>query len=776
MNLLKKKGKISMRNNCTFITSIFTLLCFFSDKIISKNYMTPRAYGIGVPYGKSLFEKAIPAMEGENLFEELDSSFEIYPEISFIGRFINQSFDQRNTKRDLSYIFLGSDDFALQNLFINNTLDNAPAYVTNLSNVTVNPTYDYSEKGLVLGIGAQREHDFNGRVWNVRISAHLPVIKNKLTNSKGFDALSVNQSDLSTSTTDSNGVTTFTNMNVAIKNDGTDIIYAIKMKDAFDNNFIEMNNPTAKTWYARNLGCTNTQNDADAAAIAAGKVKYWDNAVKEDIFVMGTTAQTQLKGPGATQTDYTVDLTTPSAQNAKAQPLIGKYFTLDGTTKLPQIDNTDLAVFPPVGENITTTATNTWYTLNSEGVDVSNGAKVDTTALEKASIINVIGDGEKIEFTTPPVLVKTFTDLNNDFNNFKYAPAASLENLAADGTWGAWIENSDWLNLDGTISGTLGTGAAFDYSIDYTNLLDSSNNANTKNLYIIGKNDSKNQNSAATKLYNKIMAEYNNETQYQADVALDSAQGLLEGWYKNGEASANTKISQSKNVYKWNEYSQTGISDLDLECSIGSQWNDQKLAGDLIFGIILPTAAKTKDDYNYLQTSLGNGGHYEFRTGLQAAYDVNSWIRFAGYAHGAIALGANENLIPQFYGASNWGLQPVRVQTNVSWQSLVGALDLSCFANQWTAISMKYQFYFKTKDSYSPTKNTAIDAFGINNKIDSTFSGMREMSKQQAHKLILSFSSNINEDVYVSFGASSVVAGKNIGCENDFFINAMISY
>jgi hypothetical protein len=775
MNLLKKKGIFFMGNNRIFITSIFTMLCFFSDKIISKNYMTPRAYGIGIPYGKSLFSKSIPAMEGENLFEELDKSFEIYPEISFIGRFVNQAFDKRSIKRDLSYIFIGSDDFALQNLFVNNSLDNAPAYVTNLANVTVNPTYDYSEKGLVLGIGAQKEHDFNGRVWNVRISAHLPVIKNRLTNSKGYDALTSNKSGTSLSTTDSNGVTTFTNMNVAIKNDGTDTVYAIKMQDAFDKNFIELNNATPKTWYARNYACfPATDLDTD---IANGQVKYFDGSVKKDIFVAGS-LQTKLQDTEGVE--LAVGLTTPSSTNDVAQPLIGKYYSLDGSTKLPQIDGIDLAVFPNIKSNIKTTATNTWYTLNSEGVNVPNGTKVDTTALAKDTEINVIGDGEKIKFSTPQVvIINYFGDLSSDFKDFKLENYKITESINNDGTWGDWTGNIDLLESDGTynnLSGSTNSPSTFLYETDYTNLLDASNNTNTKDLYIIGKNDVANQNSASTKLYNKIISAYNNEAQFQADVALDSAQGLLEGWYANGESSSNTKISQPKNVYKWNEYSQPGISDLDLECSIGSQWDSQKLAGDLIFGMILPTAAKTKDDYNYLQVSLGNGGHYEFRAGLQAAYDINSWIRFAGYAHGAIALGSNENLIPQFYGASNWGLQPVRVQTNVSWQSLVGALDLSCFANQWTAISMKYQFYFKTKDSYNPSKNTAVDAFGITNKLDPTFSGMREMSKQQSHKLILSLSSNINEDVYVSFGASTIVAGKNIGCENDFFINAMISY
>ncbi len=791
---------------------IFTLLSLglISLSIFARQFETPLPYGLGFAYGKDLFRQTFPNLENKGDVDFL--AFEIYPSATFYNRSINESFgiSNFNDQMNLSALFHGSDEFSFQNIFSDPTTELTGK---NLDNVVLNPEYKYDEMGCVLGFGVQREQDIDGRIWNLRLHANLPVRIINIKNCNQFNNLNVSNNktnrDFDQKTSD---------LMIDTKNH----TFVIKLNDAIRKGYIknEINWFNEEKNYftitpGLDVGQSNaikSQMDLDKDILKT-KCLFLNTLADNNNFFQENNSTNLLDGDG-----YIPNHASPDKLNYSSvdyainfKIVAGKcviplclYKSIPNTYQTFKVKNEKLCISPKIIKSAEVNDYGLLYTMNIDGetnaanaakfeVDVSNNIcpkTVEKTTINIVALNSTILENKKnntVEFNDAPVFVQKKSDINTiTIPNYNAIPTHSPVTDTNNANYGLYITNYKDTNLvgydlltnstycyvksDGTLSQSDQSPAVFIYDVDYTDA------TFADDLYLTSalKSDSTPTEESVLilkKIYKDVIQQLTQQQQQNANL---TAQQILNGGISNNfkqkqKANGSQSIVEPEDSFKKN-----GIGDLDLECSFGSQWAENKLSADLILGAIVPTAPLNNDAKQILSRSLGNNGHFEFRVGSQAAYDVNSWIRLGGYAHWNIAVGENEQILAPFKNALNFGIQSITTIANISWQNIIASFDISMFASQFTSISMKYQYYLKTKDKISFSENEKLDSADFVEPISDNI--MKGYTKRQSHKLLFQISSAINQDVLLSFGGSTIVAGKNIGQENDLFATLTISY
>jgi hypothetical protein len=793
---------------------IFALLSLglISLSIFTRQFETPLPYGLGFAYGKDLFRQALPNLENKNEVDFL--AFEIYPSATFYNRITNESFGKNNfnEKMNLSALFHGSDEFEFQNIFSDPSVELAGK---NLDNVVLNPEYKYDEMGCVLGVGVQREHEIDGRIWNLRLHANLPVKIINIKNCNQFNKINISNTKINRD---------FDQKTSDLMIDTKNKTFVIKLNDAIKKGYIK----NEINWFEEekifftitpgiDVGQTNdskSQMDLDKNILNTDCL-FLNTGSSDQNFFIQNSLNNLLDG-------YIANYANPDKLNyyanysiafkiAKGKCVIplGLYKNIPIEYQTLKVDNKEICISPKIIESAEVNNTGLLYTMNIDGetnatnatkfeVDGSNNICPKTVKVKTINIValnsTILGNKKNntIEFNDAPVFVQKKSDINTiiipsyeampdhtpitdpnstDYGlyNNKYEDTKLIGSNLLDNSSYCYVKN------DGTLSQNDGSSAVFMYDVDYTNA------TFTDDLYLTSALKSDGQpteesNLILNKIYKDLIQQ---QTLQEQQNAILMTQQILNGEVTIFGNSNTIKQKQKSSgdqsiITPEDSFKKNGIGDLDFELSFGSQWDNNKLSADLIFGAIIPTAPLNNNAEQILSRSLGNNGHYEFRLGSQAAYDVNSWIRLGGYAHWNIVVGENEEILAPFKNASFFGLQPITTIANVSWQNIIASFDVSMFASEWTSISMKYQYFLKTKDKMSFSESQKFDSMDFTEPISDNV--MKNYTKRQSHKLLCQFSTAINQDVLLSFGGSTIIAGKNIGQENDLFATLTISY
>ena len=757
-------------NKNLILKTTFAAMLLFSKYSFSREFFTPLPYK-NLPKIKILPSYSIPSLE---ITDEIDETFMVYPSMMIYNRSAENAYGNNNfsAQKNLSALFFGNDNFQLKDIFCDQTVQNSgQLYMLGADQINVKTMCNYNETGCVLGASAQKSMNVSGRPWTLRLHAHMPIKRvevNNLNSNEMFEVDYINIPDQST-------------MKVQVINNKP--LFAVRMDVAKQNNLFELKSTDIPDYYHLNLpyklnAVTTLLTNKAAIAITpldlqAGKVcgsadgtTYEQDTIS---LVTGTPATCTISNTTSTPIHL---FYAGSAQ--EVVPSIGLY-TSGATNNLPEVNGKNIYLQPMNIKNLTASAS-VYYTLNSDGVSVAIGKQIaDTNKLANGTSFSLVTakdaiSSSPITYNTPPVLVQYSNTGFPDLTTLTKFAAPTNAMVAADGSFSSDFKTVilpalglTTVATDGTLVDTSKPGV-FMYDTNYSAMNYYSDLYLTSALGASG-----NPTPESIEMYKRISDELNKATDDTRDMYLQNANLLLKGWYVNGQAQASPEKE-----FNFNNFSKKNIGDLDLECSFGSMWLDNDFSGDIIFGAIIPTAPKINTPESRYSVALGNNGHFEGRIGAQAAYDVNSWIRFGGYAHWNVVLGANETIVPQFKNATVFGIQPVTTEANISWQNIVASFDVSCFANQWTSLSMKYQYYLKTKDSISLSEQNLNDASGTSNPLSTDL--MREFSKRQSHKLLFSLTTAVNDDVILSLGASTIVAGKNVAGEHDLFVNAMISF
>ncbi len=759
-------------NKNLILKTTFAAMLLFSKYSFSREFLTPLPYK-NLPKIKILPAYSIPSLE---ITDEIDETFMVYPSMMIYNRSAENAYGNNNfsAQKNLSALFFGNDNFQLKDIFCDQTVQNSgQPYMLGTDQLNVKTMCNYNETGCILGASAQKSMNMSGRPWTLRLHAHMPIKRlevNNLNSNEMFEVDYINIPDQST-------------MKVQIVDNKP--LFAVRMDVAKENNIFELKSTNIPDYYHLNSPYklnANTTALTDKTKItitpldlAAGQVcgSADGNSYKSETIsaVTGTPATCTISTGPTTSTP--IHLVYAAVGTKEVVPSIGLY-TPAATNNLPEVNSKNIYLAPANKANLTASA-EVYFTLNSDGVDATIGAQIaDTNKLSNGTSFSLVRENNSISaspiiYNTPPVLVQYSNSGFPDLTTLT-SLTAPINTIKADGSFSDDFKTVilpalgfTTVETDGSLTDTSKPGV-FMYDTDYSAMNYYSD------LYLTSALDSSgNPTPESIEIYKQISNALNKETDDNRDMYLQNVNLLLKGWYVNGQAQASPEKE-----FNFNNFSKKNIGDLDLECSFGSMWLDNDFSGDIIFGAIIPTAPKINTPESRYSVALGNNGHFEGRIGAQAAYDVNSWIRFGGYAHWNIVLGANETIIPQFKNATVFGIQPATTEANISWQNIVASFDVSCFANQWTSLSMKYQYYLKTKDSISLSEQNLNDASGTSNPLSTDL--MREFSKRQSHKLLFSLTTAVNDDVILSLGASTIVAGKNVAGEHDLFVNAMISF
>lgn len=237
---------------------------------------------------------------------------------------------------------------------------------------------------------------------------------------------------------------------------------------------------------------------------------------------------------------------------------------------------------------------------------------------------------------------------------------------------------------------------------------------------------------------------------------------------------------------QYNGFNATGLGDLTLEWLIGSYFYDKKFIFDFLLALECPTAQAIDESTSYLAVGLGNNGHYVGRFGVQGVVDFDYLFRFRMssriyYEHGFSGF---EKLVPQLNGYQIFGMVPVKMDTNVSWNAGFFYIDGSLYANDYSGFTCSYQYWHKSTDCIRMLNEMAIAIPNINPEnstenaiiVPPDFSNVMYMSKRITHTLSLNFFSRLTNECFINGGFSRAFAGENAPLVMDFFVSVGLSY
>lgn len=763
------KGRVKLLKNIIII-----LILSLNRILFSRQYFSPLPYGYGWAYEGTVWHQDTL----KTYLDDKEKNYSFLPSLTMYSRSANKAFGlcSSTDNYNLSTIFHGSDNFLLKDLFTDGIIGNPDfSLLTNINNVNINPKYNYSENGCVLGLTILNDACICDKNLSIRFDVHLPIKKINVVNENGFEALQLNSLNIPAEISDSW---------FSIKQEDENEVFAARLDKLYQIGLISVQNQNFNDFVINNNLSVTQESDSNSANgiistndITTGNAIYNNGSLNIGVI---SSAGTNTFAIGSSPTIASVSNTVNTlALNQGIVPL--ESFALSNSQPFISSPNLSLTVSPsPYFQIISDDIFYALVPTTTPGVPSINNSQ----RIESGIGINVIsykdadndGNVSNISLSTPPVIVQySSSGLPKEYG--QQLSFSQYSSQLVDGTIADYNQNVNTLTPDGTLKNLNNTAdnsgpAIIWYKNDYSNLFPLQNN--NGNLYLTSSLDSEGNTTIESKIILDNLKSYQqNIVEDNSNSILAVAQQLIQGWFAKG-INPGSVLEKPNFLYAWNDYSKEGLGDLDLQLAIGSKWFCDKLQGDLLLGIIFPTASIEDQCGNYLSMPLGNNKHYELRLGAQSAYDLNNWIRWQGYTHISWALPSYEQILAPFINTKNFGLQPVCNVAKISWKQFIASTDVSFFANDTSAISFKYQYLLKTKDCITLCQNKGYDATFE----PAVFSPINLLpyTSRRSHKLEIVASFIPAKDVFIEIGASNIVAGKNMPKENDFFLNLIFSY
>jgi hypothetical protein len=254
----------------------------------------------------------------------------------------------------------------------------------------------------------------------------------------------------------------------------------------------------------------------------------------------------------------------------------------------------------------------------------------------------------------------------------------------------------------------------------------------------------------------------------------------------------NTRIFDSFQNAKWktgmqyNGFHDSGLGDLSLELLIGTYFLQNRAILDVYIGLDCPTGASIDGSNSYLAVGLGNNGHFVGKIGLQGFLDIDYLfrLRLSGRCYLEHGLKAKEQLVPGLQGFPVFGIIPVKMDANVSWNGGLVQVNGSLYANDFSGLTVGYQFWKKGEDAIIMTCLESILIPNFNSQGDFTdyisaepdFSGVIEMSRKFSHTVSFNFFSRLVNECFFNAGMSRVFRGEQVPQVTNFQAAFGISY
>jgi hypothetical protein len=763
------------KSKLKILKNIIIILILSVNRILfSRQYFSPLPYGYGWAYEGTVWNSDIL----KTYLNDKEKNYSFLPSLTIYSRSANKAFGlcSSTDNYNLSTIFHGSDSFLLKDLFTDGIIGNPDfSLLTNINNVNINPRYNYNENGCVLGLTILKDALVCDKNLSIRFDAHLPIKKINVINENGFEALQLNSLNIPAEISDSW---------FSIKQEDENEVFAARLDKLYQIGLISVQNQNFNDFVINNNLLVTQQNDSDPTNgiistndITTGNAIYNNGALNIGVI---SSVGTNTFAIGSSPTIGSVSkIISGLGLNEGIVPL--ESFALSNSQPFISSPNLSLTVSPnPYFQIISEDLFYSLVPTTTPGIPPINSSQT----MESGIGLNIIsykdaddnGNISNISLCTPPVIIQ----YSNKGLPKEYAQQLSFSQYSSqlsDGTIPDYNENINTLNPDGTLKNLNNTldnsgPAIIWYKNDYSTLFPLKNN--NGNLYLTSSLDSEGNTTIESKIILDNLKNYQqNVIEDNSNSILSVAQQLIQGWFAKG-INPGSILEKPSFLYGWNNYSKEGLGDLDLQLAIGSKWFCDKLQGDILLGIIFPTASIEDQFGNYLSMPLGNNKHYELRLGAQSGYNLNNWIRWQGYTHLSWALPSYEQILAPFINTKNFGLQPICNVAKISWKQFIASTDISFFANETTGISFKYQYLLKTKDSINLCQNKGYD--GTFEPAIFSAVNLLPYTSRRSHKLELVGSFAPAKDLYIEIGLSNIVAGKNMPKENDFFINLIFSY
>jgi hypothetical protein len=724
-----------------------------------------------VPFYEAILVNKFHKMNDRN------DSYAVNTHATFYDRSAFQVYNHCGNTENLSALFHGQDKFLLGDIFSDPTTE-FKNFLTDravdLNSIVINPHYSLHESGCIVGLNIIKNIDFFSRDYQLRLNARVPIKKIKITHDKKYQ--SINAQVIGNLSAQVNGW-----FNQRYENGKS--VFAARLDKLYEKGIIQLSN-VDKNYFVINptlLPGTVDSNNYGNPSISLqsavnGKVLFstWlgntiDSAQSYDVdnntvIRLGSPFNVLLNS--ASPNNLSVVLPLMLLGYEGYQPMFLTEKTLDSS---------------PILQTRTIARSQSYYTDYSEP-RIKGYLNTGDSVFIANDILSTNGF---IGYYNPGVVVQqSHKGFPSVYGREVSLPYQNSLNGLYETTYESDLVNNNIVqivNSDGTITApNSGLPAIFWYKNDYSNLFNESNKDNIDSLYLTTAFGVDNNPTLDSYIMQKAINDsLNNVTLDTSSQAIDLTKKMIQGWYKN-QSVGDQYSNNGEFLNAWEDYQSEGVADLDLEILLGSTWNNNFVA-DVIVGMIFPTSKTLDNCYNrYCSLPLGANGHYEIRLGTQLAYVANSWIRLNGYVHYAITLDKEDRMFSAFSNTSSslkkniFGLQPSYMYGNVSWNTLIGALDCTLFANSECALSLKYQYMFKSKDCIDLLTQKSIDALGNIYPVD--ISSMRDYSERQSHKVGFNICGIIAQDMKLILGMSNVIYGKNIPHEKDYFLTVIVDF
>lgn len=758
-----------------FRATFLVALSINFSSINGRSFFTP------LPYAREYFyaDLANPKI----LFNDINNNFFFSSQLLFYNRKAFQSFDSSNgsIKHDLSYLFHGSDEFKISDLFYNAEAPESE-YKKFIDPILAFPEYTLSESGCILNFYSQINTSLCNNNIRFHIKAGIPIKNLEIANPEGYNSLEV---DLS-------GIPSFL-QDQWIRLDNANKTFAARIDYLQDNGVIEPWSVDPINYFVINSKSFKLDtSDTSSSGISSLPLSITLGSILNNTGGSRDATNFKLLKPYISDTNETIKL---DKDRDKAIPL--NFYAKDMNRGINVVDTDLTLVTKPkqISSNNLVTADKIYY------ASIDNGKKIGEIRKDGSSPV-IIGapssasasigsnsENVEVDFEVPPVFVfksfnlpeslsyqKSLAKHSPDGNSGKYATYESQNNIqfakAEDFDLKIMkkisLKDNEFKNLE-----ELGEGeepSIFWYTEDYVKFL---NSGNTSDYYIVSSLD---QNGRPTEvssaIYKKLVVLEQDAINETAADSLSFTSELVKGKYVEG-ISPKAKLTK-KTVINWTNYKKQGLGDLDIQLGLGSTWKNGIFAGDILFGIVFPTSSLVSPCANYLTMPLGNNGHYELRGGGQFVYEFGDFVSLSANGSYTWGLPSIENIIPSFKGSKAFGLLPSCISAKIKWEELVINSDLMFYPKGSMGCKIGYQFFWKREDKFSSFLSSTNNGVSDIQLIDLEI--LQKFSKKKAHKAKFSLFNEINDFTQFSLGFEKVLAGKNIGTEFTLFGSLVITF
>lgn len=211
--------------------------------------------------------------------------------------------------------------------------------------------------------------------------------------------------------------------------------------------------------------------------------------------------------------------------------------------------------------------------------------------------------------------------------------------------------------------------------------------------------------------------------------------------------------------YHWNSVIINYIAPLDIQCNITKIFDCQKIIAQGLFGLVIPIKNQPMiDEDSYIAKSFFKD-QYALRLGSQITYDLNRYYKLLLYGSWQYYFPYDQIIPAIFENISAYGLSPLYLKGEVSWNEFYFASHCVIKYNDNTGFDLGYQYIYKSGDTVIPECTHFYLINGEKYKLD--YSVWSKFSNSIAN--LLSF----NYYYYYRFfqfdlGIKGLVAGKNV--------------